>query len=151
MITWWGVNLKPKHIYWGGLLTRSKKQTARTGLGLYHIMYTHHLTSLHKNSRIEDLKTLRPSLWLENGVRPAPFNCISQRSLLAFNTSPTYLGKLYMYYFVFIVHSRCFYAFQKASTILHWCQTGHWVWTGFVILRLMDRMWEDSTVQNSYM
>ena len=40
---------------------------------------------------MEDLKTFRPSLWLEKGVRPAPFNWTSHRSPLEFITSPRYL------------------------------------------------------------
>jgi hypothetical protein len=49
------------------------------------------LTSLHKNSRILDLKTFRPSAVLENGVFPAPLSCISHLSQLWFKTSPKYL------------------------------------------------------------
>jgi hypothetical protein len=54
-------------------------------------MKNHALTSLHKNSRILDLRTFRPSALLEYGVLPAPLSCISHLSPSRFKTSPRYL------------------------------------------------------------
>jgi hypothetical protein len=51
------------------------------------------VASLHRNSRIDDRNTARPSAVREYGVRPAPLSCSSQRSPAPLIVSPSVMAR----------------------------------------------------------
>jgi hypothetical protein len=51
------------------------------------------MASLHRNSRIDDRSTARPSAVREYGVGPAPLSCSSHRAPAAFTTSPRVIAR----------------------------------------------------------
>jgi hypothetical protein len=51
------------------------------------------IASLHRNSRIDERSTARPSALREYGVGPAPFNCSSHRSPAALIASPSVIAR----------------------------------------------------------
>ena len=51
------------------------------------------MASLHRNSRIDERSTARPSARREYGVGPAPFNCNSQRCPCGLMVSPRVIAR----------------------------------------------------------
>ncbi|KAG0731053.1 hypothetical protein G6F63_015994 [Rhizopus arrhizus] len=51
------------------------------------------IASLHKNSRIDERRTARPSAPREYGVGPAPFNCSSQWRPSGATSSPSEIAR----------------------------------------------------------
>src|SRR5687768_819841 len=50
------------------------------------------IASLHKNSRMDERRTARPSASQEYGVLPAPFNCSSHLCALSFKIVPNVIA-----------------------------------------------------------